>query len=440
MKTGKKKIFIAIAGVIIIATFVSISIISKNRNSRIEVSTYAVELQDFVREVTANGDVTSKNNTKIYAAVEAAVNEVPVEEGQIVERNEILIKLDKESLENTLINAENAVINSKRAVRAELLNLRSAYSSALTSKAQAERDWKRTSELHKIGSISDEELRMKEEAFFIARENLDSGRQKLNFREGRPLDDDRSAVFLSDSEIVDKSPEVVKASSDFDIAGRNIKYYEIKAESGGTITDLNVDENSVVEVGMMLAEIHDETQLVVDALIDEVDLSYIALGQKVKITSDSFIGTDLPGRVSKIAPMIKKINDSRVCEIEVNLLENPDKAARIGASASIYIIVEKNDQAPAIPVEAYFIDDGKKWVFVLEPEEGYDIDSAEYFTARKREIKTGILGIENIEVTEGLSADNLIIEGRIPGVEDGTEVTITLEEEDDDKTEEETGR
>ena len=86
----------------------------------------------------------------------------------------------------------------------------------------------------------------------------------------------------------------------------------------------------------MLAEIHDETRLVVDALIDEVDLSYIALGQEVKITSDSFIGRELPGRVSRIAPMIKKTNDSRVCEIEVDLLENPDKIAHIGAQRPRY--------------------------------------------------------------------------------------------------------
>jgi len=431
----KKKILIVAAGLIVIAAIVTASVISKNKNSLIEVSPYTVELQDFVREVTANGDITSKKNTKIFAAVEAAVNEVPVEEGQIVKKDQILIILDKESLENTLIKAENAVINSRMAVRSELLNLRSAYSSALTSKDQTERDYNRASELHKIGSISDEELRMKEEAFFVARENLDSGRQKLNFREGRPLDDDRSSRFLSDSEIVENSPELMKALSDFDIAGKNIKYYEIKAESGGTITDLNVDENSVVELGMMLAEIHDETQLVVDALIDEVDLSYIKIGQEVKITSDSFIGTDLPGRVSRIAPMIKKQNDSRVCEIEVDLIENPDKAARIGASASIYITVEKKDQAPAIPVEAYFVEEGKKWVFLLEPAEGEDAESAEFFTARKREIKTGILGIENIEVTEGLDGEDLIIEGRIPGIEDGTEVTIIIV--DDEK---ETGR
>ena len=246
-KPNRKKRIIIIAGIAVIAALIAVSIISRNRNSLIEVESYEVGTQDFVREVTANGDITSKKNTKIYAAVEAAVNNVPVEEGQLVGKGELLILLDRESFDNTLIKADNAVINSRMAVRSELLNLRSSYSGALTERDRAERELNRAKELHKIESISEEELRVKEEAYLIASQNLDFSRQKLNFREGRPLDDDRSAGFLSDTEIVENSPEVLKALSDLDIAGKNIKYYEIKAESGGTITDLNVDENSVVE-------------------------------------------------------------------------------------------------------------------------------------------------------------------------------------------------
>ena len=429
-KSGKKKIIIIIAAVAVIGALVGVSIIARNKNANIEVTGYKVIADDFVREITANGEITSKENTKIYAAVEAAVNRVPVEEGQLVAKDQLLIMLDRESLDNKLIKAENAVVNLRMSVRSELLNLRSAYSKALTAEAQAERDLKLARELHKISSISDEELRTKEEAFVIAEENLDFARQKLNFREGRELNDDRSRRFKSDSDIVEDSPEVVKALSDLDIAARNVKYYEIKAETGGTITDLNVDENSVVEVGNMLAEIHDETSLIVDALIDEVDLSYIALGQEVKIKSDSFIGTDLPGRVSYIAPMIKKVSDSRGCEIKVDLLENPDKIARIGASSSIYITVDKKDGVPAIPVESYFIDSGKKYVWKLIPEEGFDEKTAEYFTVRKTEVKTGILGIDTIEISSGLSRDDLIVENRVPGLSDGMQVSMIMPEKE----------
>ena len=220
----------------------------------------------------------------------------------------------------------------------------------------------------------------------------------------------------------------------------NLKYFEIKAECNGTLTALNVDGNSVVEAGTMLAEIYDENQLIVEAQIDEVDLSYIKVGQEVKITSDSFIGTELKGRVSKVAPIIRKVGDSRVCSIEVDILENPDKVARIGASASIFITVETQLQQPAIPVEAYFIENNKKYIFVLSPSEGEDPDDAEYYTVKKKEIETGILDIENIEVSSGLSGGDLVLIGRVPGIEDGYEVVLSKKKDNDDKTKKDSGK
>ncbi|HAK45629.1 MAG TPA: hypothetical protein DCO79_06880, partial [Spirochaeta sp.] len=354
---NKKKLLILIGGIVVVAVLVTVSIISRNRDKPMEVFAHEVELQDFIREVSANGDINSKEYTRIFSAVSASVDEVTVEEGDNIDYGDVIIKLDQESLENNLINAENAVINSRMAVRAELLNLRTSYSSAVTSLAQTRREWERTSELHKIGSVSDEELKLVEEQLLIAEENHDSSRQKLNFREGRELDDNRTADYQSDTRIVESSPEVKKALSDYNISRKNLKYYEITAESTGTLTALNVDSNSVVEPGMLMAEIHDEEQLIIEAMIDEVDLSYIKIGQEVKITSDSFIGTELNGRVARIAPIIRKVGDSRVCAIEVDLLENPGKVAKIGASASIFITVDTRLQKPAIPVEAYFIED-----------------------------------------------------------------------------------
>ena len=418
----KRKILIITAAVVIIAGLTVFSILSRNRSKPMEVEPVSVILRDFTREVSANGEISSKNNTRIFAAVDAAVDRVFTEEGEQVSRDQVIITLDKESLENSLINAENAVINARMSVRSELLSLRTAWSTARTSEAQADRERDRAVELNRIGSVSSEELRLKEEALYVARANLDSARQKLNFREGRPLDDPRTSDFLSDTEIVETSPEVKKALSDYDISRKNIKYFEIKAETAGTVTSLTVDDNSVVEAGMMLAEIHDKQNLVVEAYIDEVDLSYIRTGQEVKITSDSFIGKELPGRVSKIAPVITRVDDSRVCAIEVDITENPDDIARIGASASIYIIVEEKFQSPAIEVDAYFIDENSKWVWKLSPAEDQDPENPEYFIPVKQKIETGILGIAYIEVTEGLSGGEYILSGRVPGIEEGVEV------------------
>ncbi len=402
----KKKVII-IAASVILAAIITLSIIKKNTARLPEVQTAVVETADFLREVTANGEISSKHHKQLFSAVTAAVEQVYFEEGDHILAEEILLSLDRESLENNLVISENTLANARMSVRGELLSLRSSYSSALTGRDQAKRDYERSSELHKIGSISDEAFRMAEEKLFVAEQALDSARQRVNFREGRPLADMRENFFRSDEAIVNDSPEVRKATIDYQNISENLKYYRIKAEIDGTITTLAVEDSSVVEPGSVFAVIHDLNLLVVKALVDEVDLSYIRTGQDVTVTSDSFIGSEIKGRVSRIAPIIKNIDNTRVCEVEVELLENPDNIARIGASASIFITVEKKDNAVSIPIDAFFMDKGQSYAALLVAEyEGSDV-----YKVEKREVTTGILDIETVEIISGLNSGDIIISG-----------------------------
>ena len=203
-------------------------------------------------------------------------------------------------------------------------------------------------------------LQRRDEALVLAEETLESARQRLNFREGRSLDDPRTSPYLPDDRIVETSPEVRRAAIDRDNITRSLSDYRITAGFGGTVTQLPIEEGGLVSPGTLVARIENSEALEVTVNIDEVDLSYISLGQDVKIISDSFIGNELAGRVSEIAPIIQKVGDSRICDITVDILENPGGIARIGASASVFILVEEKTQVPAIPVEAYFFEEGKK--------------------------------------------------------------------------------
>lgn len=418
----KKIVIIAVCGAVALMT--TLSIIMRNREKLPETEAVRVMEDDFIREVSSNGEIVSETSTALYTAVNAKIASVPVRVGDRVAKGESIILLDRESLQNSLESAENALENAERGVRGELLSLRTAYTQALTSRDQARREFQRTEELHKIDSASDEELRQRREALLLAEENLRSARQKLNFREGRPLEDRRTAPYLPDSEIVARSPEVRRAVLELQSISESLEEYRIAAPAAGVITELPVEEGGLVTTGLLAARIQDPEQLKVEANIDEVDLSYIQVGQTATITSDSFIGSELSGTVAKIAPVIRKIGDSRVCAIDVKVGENPGGIARIGASASLFIIVEKRDAVPAIPVESYFFDGDGRYVQVLTPSPGEDPHNPERFTVERRKIETGILGVERVEVTEGLSAGELIARNRIIGAADGTEVKV----------------
>jgi len=432
-KNGRRKKRILITGAVcIIAGMVTLSVIMRNREKLPEVEGAPVVGEDFIREVSANGEITSKSSTSVYSTVTAKIKRIPVAVGDLITAGEVLVLLDKASLENSLSSAENALENARMAVRGELLSLRTAYTSSRTNRDQALREYNRTEELHKIGSASNEELQRHKETLELAEENLLSARQKLNFREGRPLNDPRTGSYINDERIINRAPEVKQAEIERDNILESLKDYRIISDIGGIITDLPLEEGGLVTPGTLIAKVQDTKTLEVRANIDEVDLSYLAPGQPVTITSDSFIDKELPGKVAEIAPIIRKIGDSRVCEIGVDILENPGGIARIGASASVFITVETKEGAPAIPVESYFFEENKKKVVLLTPSEGEDPKNPERFIASMREIETGILGIETTEVTAGLEIGDLIMAHRNPAVRDGSEVRLierSLEEE-----------
>lgn len=425
----KKRIIYLIAGVLIV-TIITVSIISRNKSKLIKIKYHTVATEDFTREVSSNGEIAAKTSTKIVSPVSGTVSAIYVETGDRVKKGEILLTLDKNDLELGRKNLLVGLDSTRMMIREDLLSLRTLYTQSLTNYEQADRNYNRTKELHRIGSASDEELRLITDSFTIAGEQLKSSRQRLNFKEGRTLEDTRDIESMSDDIIVENSAEVQKVLSDLESMDSNIEDFSFKAPISGTVTELLIEEGSVVGPGSVAVIIQDLNNLEIITFIDEVDLSYVQINQKAKIESDSFIGKELTGTVSKIAPIIKKIGDSRVCEIRLDLDSDPEGIARAGASCSIFITVDKKEAVPSIPVEAYFTENGKKYVYLLQDGKEKDI-----FTVVKQHVETGILGIELVEIVDGLNIDDIIAISDITILLEDDEVELEEEDKKEEKSE-----
>lgn len=422
----KKKLIIIIVAVLLIGA-VAGGIYFRNRETFPSVRAVDVTAEAFSREVSANGEIVSKEHSASVTAVNGKVVSVPREVGDRVSKGDVLAKLDTDSLEADIENAELALESARMTVREELLSLRTGYTEALTTYNQAKKDYSRTKDLHSIGSAGDRELSDREDALRIAEGKLVSIRQRLNFREGKALDDLREGEPVPDADVVATAPEVRQAEVRLRSLRKTLSEYSILADQDGVLTSLTVEPGDVVSAGKTIATVHNPSALEVTVDIDEVDLSYIQEGQEVRIESDSFIGKEIYGRVAKIAPIIRREGDTRVCEVRVDVTKDPEGLARIGAGCSIFITVEEKENAPAIPVDSYFLDKGKQFVWVLSESE-----EEELFTVARREVETGILGIESVEVISGLMVGDRVIKGKNTALTDGEMVKLEEPEEKDD--------
>jgi len=364
---------------------------------------------DLTKEVIATGDIASEESATVVTGTSGRISRVLVEEGDSVRVGSVLAVLEDTSIRRREQSALLTLEATGQQIRRELLSLRSAYADAEVALQQAQASYDRTSELQSIGSATREALRQAQEAVTAAQRALDRAREQLNFREGRSIDDPRTTPAQTDDEIIAGSIEIRQAEANLESIRSELDDTRITARRAGTVTEVYVEPGDLVGSGTEVARLDRMTDLVVQSAVDEVDLGDLELGQPVRVESDSFIGTTLEGTVSRIGQIIHRQGEQRVCSIEVSF-NDPDHVARVGASCAIYITVREAPDAPSIPIESFFLDNGGKYVYVAVPQsEGEAEEGMSLYTLEKREVQIGIIGLGRAEVLSGLEMGETIV-------------------------------
>lgn len=141
----------------------------------------------------------------------------------------------------------------------------------------------------------------------------------------------------------------------------------------------------------------------ISAEVDEEDISRVVPGQKVLIRADAFDDQTFEGEVLAITPKGDPV--ARSYRVRISLPETTPM--HIGMTAENNIIIREKSDALLVPTAALRGDA----VYVLTGDK-----------ALRTEIKTGIKGIEEAEVTAGLSGDETLILNPPADLADGARV------------------
>ena len=251
--------------------------------------------------VEASGTVEAISSIEIKSKASGQVLFLGAEVGDYVEEGVVLARIDQRTPTNTLAQA-NADL--------EVAKVR-------LSNAQNQFD--RSKRLHDEGNISDKSFEDAQEAFSSARAQLV-----------------RAEVFLENARIALDDTSVRSP-----IAGTVISRL---AEVGQVITS----PTSAVGGGTLLMEMADLNKVRVRALIDEIDIGKISLGQEVTLKVSAYRDKRFTGVVSKIEPMSKI--DQNVTTFPVLIdIENKDNLLLIGMNTDVEIEILNEEVALALP-------------------------------------------------------------------------------------------
>jgi HlyD family secretion protein len=107
MKKGVK-IGIGVAAVVGIAAVSTIAA-SRNDSGSVQVRTEAVTARDLVASVTASGWIRPHRRVEVQADIMGRVIELNVKEGDVVQRSQVLLRIDPTQYEAAVARAQAAV-------------------------------------------------------------------------------------------------------------------------------------------------------------------------------------------------------------------------------------------------------------------------------------------------------------------------------------------
>ena len=251
--------------------------------------------------VEASGTVEAISSIEIKSKASGQILFLGAEIGDYVEEGVVLARIDQRTPTNTLAQA-NADLE---VAKVRLSN--------------AKNQFERSKRLHDEGNISDK-------SFEDAQESFSSARAQLV----------RAEVFLENARIALDDTSVRSP-----IAGTVISR---PAEVGQVITS----PTSAVGGGTLLMEMADLDNVRVRALIDEIDIGKISIGQEVTLKVSAYRDKKFVGVVSKIEPMSRV--DQNVTTFPVLIdIENKDNLLLIGMNTDVEIEILNEKVALALP-------------------------------------------------------------------------------------------
>ncbi len=158
---------------------------------------------------------------------------------------------------------------------------------------------------------------------------------------------------LKKAELTGTEKDITLAKLNLQKAQNNLSYTDIVANFDGVVASVAVDEGDYYEAGgKTVITVVDVSKLKATVEIDEIDMQYVEVGQKVSLSFDSLPGQTIEGYVSYI-PMLGEYSSQGIGIVSVEVtIDNPPEGLTPGFSFEGTISVEGDVEMLLIPQSA----------------------------------------------------------------------------------------
>jgi HlyD family secretion protein len=362
-------------------------------------STYKVEKDKLIIEtitedqfndyITVPGTVEPISTIFLDAQEGGRVEEKLIEEGSMVKKGDIILRLSNPDLhlnildseaqlaekENFLRNTQIAMEQDRLQIKRELLNLKYDIE-------RKERNYQQNVILIKDNLISRED-------FIRSKEDVDMARQSRDLFIERQKQD---SVFRS-VQVDNMVNNLENMRKNLNLVRERVENLNVRATVDGQLGLLVPEIGQSITRGANMGQINVLTSYKVTAQIDEHYIDRVRTSLTAKLDRQSHM-YDLT--VRRVYPEVR----NGTFEIDMIFRDSMPENIRTGQTYYISLQLGQPKVSVLVPIGGFFQETGGQWIFVLDPSESF---------AYKRNISIGRKNPKYYEVLEGLQPGEKVI-------------------------------
>uniref|UniRef100_UPI00404AA1C9 efflux RND transporter periplasmic adaptor subunit n=1 Tax=Flavobacterium sp. TaxID=239 RepID=UPI00404AA1C9 len=387
-----RKTLIILLSLVVVAIAVLIYIAKTRKPVGKDVDISKVEISTIIETVSATGKIYPETEVKISSEVSGEIIELPVKEGQVVKKGDLLVRINPDLITSMLNRSVAAFSNSK-----------AGLSQAEAQLKEAKANYDRNKTLFEKGIISKSEW----DRIVSAYETAVAGKESAYYN-------------------------VQSASASVNEARDNLMRTTIYAPSDGTISLLQAELGERVVgtqqmTGTEIMRVANLNNMEVEVDVNENDIVKVNINDEVDIEVDAYLKKKFKGVVTSIsnsASTALTADQVTNFKVKIRILESSYKDLlegkpanyspfRPGMTATVDIITQKKEKIVIVPISAIVVkaDTTKTAETNIAEKKMECVFVKDGDRARIRVIKTGIQDDTNIEILEGLKKDEEIISG-----------------------------
>jgi HlyD family secretion protein len=373
--------------------------IEKNKLSIAEVK--QGKFDDYI---TINGFVAPITTIYMDAYEGGRVNEKLVEEGAMVKKGDIILRLENMELYEQILASENNLALKQNDLRSTKLTFDSRQVSGKKDLVNSEYDLQKLKRNYNQNKALYADELISKEQYLVSKESCELAEKQFNIIKMQTQQDDQ----LRNTSLKELDSDLARMRKTLSMVYDRIDHLNVRAPADGQLGFLDAEIGQNIKRGGRIGQINVLTNYKIEASIDEHYIDRVKRGLSGVLDRN---GKEYTLRIRKVYPEVR----NGKFKIDLVFTSDTPETTRAGQSYSIKLQLGASNEALLLPKGGFFQNTGGQWIFVVD---------ASGETAVKRPIKIGKQNSRYYELLGGLQSGEKVITSNYASFGDAEKIIL----------------